>query len=428
MPHRSHHALATTLVAALAVAAVSGRQPAAIPPQSLEHLPVASQLDVIAIEGMPPVTLTIRSNGNRDAIARLTDTSQRALRVFSEWLGPLPGPELTVVDLPWGVGMPGASYASTIETRMRLFAPARDLTAERSLIAALARQFWMTGDEVDAPFREGLVIYSATRGIHAVLEGRNFAAPRFLGDFVPAPIRSVFLSPSIAGSRPLLAEFDEVLQPANAPWRFAPTGQGTAARRSAAALRTLERIIGWPAMQQALSAVRRRAGGGSLTPEVFAAVLAEQRGVSMQWFVRDLVRSSDPIDYAVAEFRSVASDGKTRTTLVVERRGPGVFAGTDRAPSAGPARSVQVRTSFADLSEARAFVDGREQRTELLFDSDAVAISVKIDPDDLLLIDVDRSNNGRLLSGPRTDPTGLRLVLNWVIWLQNVMLTYTAIA
>lgn len=428
MPHRFQNLPAILLVTALAVAVVSGRQPVSISPQSIERVTLASQLEVSAIDGMTPIQLTIRSNGNHEATARLADTSRRALRVFSEWLGPLPRPELTVVDLPWGVGTPGASHGSVVETRMRLFAPERDLTAERSLIAALARQFWLAGDAADAFFREGLVIYTATRGIHAVLEGRNFGAPRFLGGFVPASTRSLILSPNIAGSRPLLGEFDEVLQPANAPWRFAPAGDGTAARRAATALRTLERIVGWPAMQQALSAVRVRAAGQSLTPEGFAAVLAEQRGVSMQWFVGDLLRGSNPIDYAVGEFHSVESEGKFRTTITVERRGAGIFAGTDRASSAGPARSVQVRTRFADLSEARAFVDGREQRTELLFNSDTRAVSVTIDPEALLLIDADRSNNGRWLAGAPLDRMGARLVMNWMIWLQHAMLTYTSIA
>lgn len=427
MPHRFQNALATTLVAALAVTVVSGRQPATRP-QAIDRLALPSHHDTVAIEGVAPIELTLLSDGHRDAIARLGDTAQRALRVLVEWLGPPQRTNLTVVDLPWGAGTPGAADATVVETRMRLLAPARDLTAERSLIAALARHFWSSGDAGDPFFREGLVLYIATRSIHAVLEGRNFAAPRFFGGFVPMPLRSLLLSPNLAGPRPPLGEFDEVLQPPDAPWRFAPAGEGTPARRAAVALRTLERIIGWPAMQQALAALRVSTSGHPLTPEGFAAVLAEQRGVSMDWFVRDLMRSADPIDYAVGEFRSVEAEGKFRTAITVERRAAGVFAGTDHARSAGPARSFQVLARFADLSEGRAFVDGRDERTELVFYSDARAVSATIDPDELVLIDADRANNGRLLEGPRTDRTGVRLVMNWVIWLQHVMLTYTAIA
>ncbi len=416
---------------------MSGRQPAVLTPQSIEQLALPSHREVVALDGVPPIELTILSDGSSRAVARLNDTARRTLRVLVEWLGPLQRlraaglagdglTDLTVVDLPWGVGTPGASYANVVETRMRLLAPARDLTAERSLIAALTRQFWLTGDDGDPSFREGLVLYIALRGIHTVLEGRNIAAPRFLGGFAPAPIRSLVLSPSLGGPRPLLGEFDEVLNPPDAPWRFAPAGDGTPARRTVAALRTLERIVGWPAMQQALAALR--ATGRPLTPESFVAVLAGQRGVSMEWFARDLVRSGNPIDYAVGEFHSVESEGKFRTAITVERRGTGVFAGTDHARSEGPARSFQVLARFADLSEGRAFVDGRDERTELVFDSHSRAVSASLDPDEWVLIDADPANNGRLLDAPRTDRTGLRLVMNWVIWLQHAMLTYTAIA
>jgi hypothetical protein len=51
-----------------------------------------------------------------------------------------------------------------------------------------------------------------------------------------------------------------------------------------------------------------------------------------------------------------------------------------------------------------------------------------IDPDEVVLIDAEPANNGRLLADPPADRTGLRLVMNWVIWLQHAMLTYTAIA
>jgi hypothetical protein len=139
------------------------------------------------------------------------------------------------------------------------------------------------------------------------------------------------------------------------------------------------------------------------------------------------VRGTDPIDYAVGEIRSGASSPDGRTTITVNRLGRGVFAGTDRQ-SAEPARSFPLLVRFDDGSEARAFVDGRNERSTLEFDSRSRAVSATIDPGEVMLLDANRSNNARLVAAPPTDRTGLRLVMNWVIWLQNVMLTYTAIA
>ena len=297
------------------------------------------------------------------------------------------------------------------------------------MISGIARQFWRGTDTgADASFREGLAIFAATRGIHAVLGGRNFAAPRFLGGFVSMPLRSLQLSPNLVGPRPLLDEFDEVIQPAEAAWRFASAADGTPARRVAMGLQTLERTIGWPATQQALAELRLRAAGGPLSPEMLAAVLGEQRGVSMDWFVRELVRGNQPIDYAVGAIQNDPAAGDMITTVTIERRGSGSYSGTDQPRSAGPAQSIQVLARFADASETRAFVDGRDASTPITLSSRVPLASVMVDPDALLLSDDNRSNNGRLIGSAPTDRTGLRLVMNWIIWLQNAMLTYAAVA
>lgn len=404
-PRRLHHALAPLLAAALVGDAAGS-------------VALARQPD-------PPVTIT---SDNARAVERLTDTTTRALKTLQEWLGPLPATPLTVIDLPWGTGSPGESRAGTVATRMRWITPVRDVAAERTLIAAVARQFWLTGSESTDPwFREALVVYSATRAIHAVLEGRNYDAPRFFGGFVPIPLRSLVLSPNMAGAGARLSEFEEVLTPASAPWRFAPVDSGSPARRAAAALQTLERVIGWPAMQQALSETRLRAGGGAISPELLAAVVAEQRGVSMDWFVRDLVRSSDVIDYAVGGVSSEPGGEAIRTTVQVEKRGRGVFSGTDQPSSAGTARSLTVLVRFADGTEARTFVDGREERAPVVFEGPSRATAVAIDPDEIVLVDANRLNNV-WTDEPPANRIGFRLVANWMIWLQNVMLTYSAIA
>jgi hypothetical protein len=429
VPYRFRNdALAPLLVAVLAGAVLSARQPEVLTAWiDRAALPVHRQS--IPVESGPPIELSVASSGTSAAVARLIDTSTRALRLYAEWLGPLTPPALAVVDLPWGhspgdAAAPGAAYPNTAATRMHWLAPERDLTAERSLIAAIARQFWWGPRDEEAWFREGLAIYTAMRGIHAALEGRNFAAPRWFGGFISFPLRSLLMSPSPVDPRPKPGEFDEVMQPADAPWRFAAVHRGSPARRTADALRTLERLIGWPAMQQALFELRARAAGGPMPPEMLGAVLAEQRGVPMQWFVRDLVRGGNTIDYAVAGVQSDGVDGTTRTTVTVHRRG-GVFAGSD-AP--GQAGSVPLLIRFEDGSEVRSFVDGRAERSAAAFDSSSPARSATIDPDLVMLIDADRSNNARFPHGAPRDPIGLRLVLNWVIWLQHAMLTYTAIA
>lgn len=428
MPHRFQNALAPLLVVALAGATVSGRQSEESALQSMARSARPAHHSVVEVEGAPPVALTIISDRPDAVVARLSATAASAIHLLVEWFGPLNQPSITVVDLPWRLAAPGASYAGVVATRVRWITPERDVVAERALIAGVARQFWLGGHTAaEASFREGLAMFTATRGIHEVLAGRNFAAPRFLGGFVSMPLRSLQLSPNLAGPRPLLDEFDEVLRPAQAEWRFSSAADGTPARRAAMSLQTLERTIGWPATQQALAEVRARAASGPITPELLAAVLGEQRGVSMDWYVRDLVRGAGSIDYAVG---AIENDMTSRdvTTVTIERLGSGSYAGTDQPRSAGPARSIEVLARFADASETRAFIDGRDAQSRIALTSHSPVALVTVDPDERLLMDDNRSNNGRLIGAAPIDRTGLRLVMNWVIWLQNVMLTYAAIA
>lgn len=429
MPHRFPHTVLATLVAVLVAGTIAWAQRELVTSDwpSRSSLPI--HRSSVAVAGAPAVDLQIHSAASVAAVERLRDTTDRAVRILNAWLGPLPGSGITVVDLPWHLDAPGAAYAGVIFTRTRWLAPERDLLAERSLIAGLARQYWLPGSpSADPWFREGLVIYTATRGIHTALEGRNFAAPRYVGGFVSFPLRAQLLSPSPQGPRPTLDAFDEVLEPAGASWRFAPAGEGSAARRTAMALTTLERAIGWPAMQQALLETRLRANTQSLTPELLGAVLGEQRGVSMEWFVRKVLRAADTIDYAIGEVQSEQVAGRTRTTVSVARAGSGEFAATDLPRSDGPARSLDVLIRFDDGTEARAFIDGRDPSTQLSFDSASSPTVVLLDPEQLVMIDADRSNNGRVLRYPPAGVTGVRLVLNWMLWLQNLMLTSTAIA
>lgn len=414
MPHRFQTALATLFVAALAGATAGSAQPA--------------RQTSVDVDGAPPVNLAVVSDRNDAVVTRLSDTASTAIRRFAEWFGPLDPPTITVVDLPWRASPSEASLAAdVVPTRVHWLTPERDVTAERSMVAGVARQFWRGSDTGgDASFREGLAIFAATRGIHDVLAGRNFAAPRLFGGFLSLPLRSLQLSPNLVGPRPLLDEFDEIIQPAEASWRFASTADGSPARRTAMALQTLERTIGWPATQQALAELRSRAAGGPLSRDMLAAVLAEQRGVAMEWFVREVVRSTQPIDYAVGAIESATTAGEVKTTVTIERRGSGVYSGTDQPRSAGPARSIRVLARFADGSDSDAYVDGRDASTEITWTSHTPVASIMVDPAGLLLSDANRSNNGRMLSAAPVDRTGLRLVMNWVIWLQNAMLTYAA--
>ena len=362
---------------------------------------------------------------------RVVEATMSALRRYAGWFGPLPSSQLTVVDATWNSGLAGASYPGVVVVSSRWITISRDRSLERTLIGAIARQYWRAGASASvssaaaAWFEEGLALYSGVRGVHTELEGSNYATYRFFGGFVPWSLRSVLWSPNAADPRPRVRRFPEI---------DAADGEG---QQAASALQTLEQYIGWPALQQALEAYQQRLRGPgkpeALPPHAdFAAVLKEQTGRDFAWFFKEAFRFSARFDYGVDRVTSEPSPenpGEFVTTVVLRRFGDGIFAGTNepRDTLPGGARSLPVDVRFEDGTEVREWWDGRDAEKQLTYTGAARARTVSVDPDAMLVLDADRTNNTRTLQS-FFSATGARLALQWVVWLQDVMLTYSALA
>jgi hypothetical protein len=336
---------------------------------------------------------------------RIADTVASALRRFTDWYGPFPHAQLTVVDAS------------------RWIQPETDRSLERSLIAGVAQQYWigLAGSAAGSTWlAEGLSRYSAIRGIHAELEGRHPVSVRYFGGFIPLLIRSLSWSPSPDDRRPRALEFAEV-----AP----STREG---ERAALALHTLERYLGWPAFQQALETFQTSRRRDADPVAGLIAVVSEQRGRDMAWFFDEAFRFDAVFDYGIDAFTTGPAAGAPATfvtSLSLRRYGDGVFAGTSD-PRSGPyagGRSLPVVIRFADGTEARAWWDGREAKAELRYTSASPAVMASVDPDAFLLLDADRTNNTKTLR-PSVNRNGVRMTLRWLLWLQNAMLAYSGLA
>lgn len=398
-----------------------------------------------APEGRPPVPLRVFFKPGAGAQAdRVVAAAARALAIFDAWFGPYPYSHLTFVDVSWRSAWVGAAYPGLAAIATRWLARERDVSLERSVIAAVARMYWLDLPPTSegAPFREGLVLYTGTRGIHEALENRNFAGARLFGGVVPVVVRSVSQSPSPWDPRPRVTRFAEVDEPPVAPWRAASAAPGGEAARVSLALQTLERYIGWPALQQALDAYRGRLAAGD-SGATLEAVVSEQRGQSMKWFFDEVRQPGKVFDYAIGSVATVSlagsaepgaagteSGGPARflTEITLRRRGTAIFAGTGAARDAlpGSARSLPVLVRFADGSAEREWLDGRLEEQRFSYTSAAPAALVSVDPDAFLLLDVDRANNTRVMR-PRFHRIGARLAITWMVWLQDVMMSCTAL-
>jgi hypothetical protein len=361
---------------------------------------------------------------------RVLQAVRSALDVFSVWYGAFPSTQLVVVDMPWGSELVGASYPDIVAIGTRWIVPAREMSIERSIVGAMARQYLFAAasrNPSDRWFDEALALYTGTRAVHEARENDNADSVRLFGAHLPVVIRAVQLSPNRVDPRPRVRYFREIDASPTAPWRSASAAPGSPAQRGALALHTLERFIGWPAMQQLLAGYRERARLEGGSPALFAAIAGEQRGRSLSWFFDPAFRPDARFDYAIDRLASEAEAGQFRTTIDLRRVGDAVVAGTSEPTPNAHGRALAIAVAFDDGSEIREYPDGTAAATRLEYLSQSHASMASVDPDAVFVLDADRGNNTQRLR-PVFNSIGARLALHWMVWLQDLMLSCTAFA
>ena len=99
-----------------------------------------------------------------------------------------------------------------------------------------------------------------------------------------------------------------------------------------------------------------------------------------------------------------------RTRVVARRVGDGVFP-------------VTVRVVFENNQEVRWQWDGRDRWKMFEVDRPVRAVTAQVDPERVLLLDANYTNNSRSLA-PKTNAAARKWSLAWLVWLQDHLLTY----
>jgi hypothetical protein len=350
------------------------------------------------------VTLILPAHTVPEQAVEVVSIIRVALGKLDAWLGRFPAPALTVIEVPWHARVSGGPYPGFAVTSSRWLSTPHDPVFERRLLAALAQQYALSiGPPANtrAPFEEGLALYLGARLIRDQLHSRNFETPRFFGGFIPFPLLSLLNSLKPEDPRPTMLRGDGATPDASA-------------ERFAAALQTFERHIGWPAFQQVLEQFVSRFRGRVATPGDLAAVASEVTGRDLSTFFEQGILD-EGFDYAIGELRNERAGGEYTVTVVVRRIG-----------AAPPVVSVPLLVRFADGSEVIERLSARDGEQTFSFRGPSPAVLASVDPDAVLLVDRDRQNNTKAIDQP-VNRIGVRLALNWMVWLQDAMLAYTAL-
>jgi len=110
------------------------------------------------------------------------------------------------------------------------------------------------------------------------------------------------------------------------------------------------------------------------------------------------------------QYLNTSTPGTWRTSVVVRRHQDGVFP-------------VDLVVTFADSAKVREHWDGRDEWKSYVYYRPARAVSAVVDPGRVLVLDVNRTNNSRTLE-PEAPRAATKWALTWMVWLQDLLLTY----
>ena len=408
--------------------------------------------------GLPPVEMRLLLQPEHKAQAeRHFAATRAALKYYGEWYGPYPYGNVTIVDPAYGSGAGGMEYPTLFTAGSRLLNPIAGGSPEGVTIHEAGHQFWygaVGNNEFEhAWMDEGLNTFSTARAYATAYGSRRFVK-RYLGlpgrsgrgKFLPVLFAELELSRDVYGNR--LDRFREVANEADV--QATPTYlyyPATASRvsydKTALWLATLERFLGWETLQKILSTFYQRWQFHHPRPEDFFAVANEISGEDLGWFFDQVHGGSQIFDFAISraeskplspegwlgpeqDLRYAGGDeaaeagnrsgdqegaaGKTfRTEVVVRRLGDGVFP-------------VEVLLTFDDDTEVRRTWDGRDRWTIIVEEGPKRLVHAEVDPGRVLLLDVNRTNNSRLVES-RSRLPALKWGAKWMIWLQDLLQT-----
>ncbi len=385
-------------------------------------------------ESLPDVEMRLllqpEHEGQAERHFRATRTT---LTRYGEWFGAYPYTQLTIVDPAWQSGAGGMEYPTLFTAGTSWLAPNKVTRPEGVTIHEAGHQFWyglIGNNEFEyAWLDEGLNTFSTAKAIE-VEDLPNYHSARYFGGFLPYVFNDIPRSRATDGNRlsgyRTAARSDAQSTPTFQYWPG--TGGAISYNKTALWLHTLERHLGWENVQKILSTFFSRFKFRHPLPQDFFATANEVANVDLDWFFDQVHRSSNVFDYGIQQIgsrpqngRGFSGDGEPiftdrtnneqfQTDVVVRRYGEAIFP-------------VDILVTFTNGEEVRETWDGVARWKLFTYQRAAQILQAEVDPDSVLLLDLNRTNNSKTMK-PMTNIATTKWMLKWMTWLQDVMLTY----
>jgi hypothetical protein len=392
---------------------------------SPDFLEARRRLDVPGTGGVD-VRLLLQPEHENQA-ERHFDAASRALTTFSEWFGPYPYAQLTIVDpvtivnrRAQGDETGGMEYPTIVTAGTRWSNSWRFFEPEDTVVHEIGHQFWQgvvgNNEFEHAWLDEGLTSYVTGRLMTESYPNRFVVVGRYFGGLVPWVYLDVPLSRDVHSNYLLgyrsAPDWDAPSKPS---WQYAPVSLGPVTyAKPALWLMSLERMFGWDMVQRTLSAFYARSTFRHPKPDELFAIASSMAGRDLGWFFDAVHRSAATFDYAVDGVIDADEGENIESRVVVRRLRDGVFP-------------VEVRTTFDDGWSASERWDGRDHWRAFTYRRSARVRTVEIDPERILTLDLNYTNNS-WTAEPRGAEVSRAWALRWMTWLQTVLVTYAFFA
>ncbi|MDH3743695.1 MAG: M1 family metallopeptidase [Acidobacteriota bacterium] len=407
-------------------------------------------LDRFEAPGLPGVDIRLLMQPeHRKQKDRHLAATRAALELYGSWYGPYPYGHITVIDPAYGSGAGGMEYPTLFTCGTRWINPFGAGSPEGVTIHEAGHQFWygiVGNDEFNhAWIDEGLNSFSDARVYDEKFGDTMYRKLYFVP---PGTEQRGFFPRLFHGFSQSRATYGNGLDryrptatsdaPAKPTFRYHPaTASGISYSKTALWLHTLERLLGWSKLQPAMAAFFERHKFAHPRPADLESVVSEYAGQDLGWFFDQVVGDSSHFDYAIDSADSFriepegyfevagkpsyrakpetedsdadegSMDSEYRSEVVVRRLGTGVFP-------------VDVLMVFEDGAEIRRRWDGADRWKLFVEEKTSKLVSVTVDPERVLLLDLDYTNNSRVLDSKPWKPA-LKWASRWMLWFQDLM-------
>jgi hypothetical protein len=361
-------------------------------------------------------------------IDRYFDAAFKGLRFYGEWYGEYPYATLTVVDPANDSRSGGMEYPTIFTGGASMFSPKEQSSPEGVTVHEFGHQFWYglvaNNEFEEAWLDEGFNTYSTARTLEAGWPPFK-AVETYLGG-IPYVFDVVDLRRFTTGNLDVRMQGTNDVM-ARRGWEYYQSYGLNSYTKPALSLAMLERIVGEPVMYRIMRTYHHRYRFKHPTSRDFINVVNEVTGQNMQWFFDNTWYSSNLFDYKIES--------------ITNREVPkpsGVFSGPDGVPlkadtasvpryectvvvkrEGGAIAPVDVLITFDNGEQRRESWDGQYRWKAFIYRTNSPVASAIVDPDEKILLDVDYTNNSKVIRGPDGRSLAARKIASkWMIWFQ----------